>query len=54
MLKRVRETAQYCQTLNVVVIELLDGMVFRVSSKYPYVVGWHSLASRGYKTLFQK
>lgn len=32
MLKRERGTAQYCLTLNVMVEELLDGMVFHVSS----------------------
>jgi hypothetical protein len=54
MLKRERGTAQYCLTLNVMVEELLDGMVFHVSSKYLMWFDWHTLAPRGYKTLLQQ
>ena len=43
MLKGERRTAQYCQTLNVMVTELLGGMVFHVSGKYLWLIAilWH-------------
>lgn len=58
MLKRERRTAQYCQRLNVMVIELLDGMVFHVSSKYLWLIAilWHQGAIKTYchnRTLYR-
>lgn len=43
MLKGERRTAQYCKTLNVMVTELLGGMVFHVSGKDLWLIAilWH-------------
>lgn len=45
-LKRERKTAQYCQTLNVMVTEVLGGMVFHVSGMYLWLIAilWHQEA----------
>jgi len=58
MLKRERRTAQYCQTLNVMVTELLGGMVFHVSGMYLWLIAilWHQGAIKPYchnKTLYK-